>query len=158
MTNVAYFRPLLEPANRDGFLVTFNALPRVQGKALKATWLVETEYAHYIAVIRRIQPTAYQQFAAMPWSDIADQHAASSIGHGRHELRSIKTCSMADESGGPPCFTLGSASTGAGRPVDAKPARLSTPSPAHAHQATPAELAAPSAATGTSKPCTTSEA
>ncbi|MFE0646700.1 hypothetical protein ACFW2Y_34645 [Streptomyces sp. NPDC058877] len=62
--------------------------------------LVETKNAHYIAMIKRNQPTAHRQLAALPWPDIAVQHTASSAGHGRRESRSIKTCGIADELGG----------------------------------------------------------
>lgn len=93
----AHFRPLLEPLDLDGSLVTFDALHSVQANV---TWLVETKNAHYIAMIKRNQPTAYRQLAALPWSDIAVQHTASFAGHGRRESRSIKTCGIADELGG----------------------------------------------------------
>lgn len=93
----AHFRPLLQPLDLDGSLVTFDALHSVKANV---TWLVETKNAHYIAVIKRNQPTAYQQLDALPWRDIAVQHTASSAGHGRRESRSIKTCSIADELGG----------------------------------------------------------
>lgn len=93
----AHFRPLLEPLDLDGALVTFDALHSVKANV---TWLVETKNAHYIAVIKRNQPTAYQQLAALPWPDVAVQHTASSTGHGRRESRSIKTCGIADELGG----------------------------------------------------------
>lgn len=93
----AHFRPLLEPLDLDGALVTFDALHSVKANV---TWLVETKSAHYIAVIKRNQPTAYRQLAALPWPDVAVQHTASSTGHGRRESRSLKTCGIADELGG----------------------------------------------------------
>ncbi|WP_395111636.1 ISAs1 family transposase [Actinomadura sp. SCN-SB] len=93
----AHFKPLLEPLDLDGVLVTFDALHSVQANI---TWLVNTKNAHYIAMIKRNQPTAYRQLAALPWPDIAIQHTASSTGHGRRESRSIKTCGIADELGG----------------------------------------------------------
>ncbi|WP_405551121.1 ISAs1 family transposase (plasmid) [Streptomyces globisporus] len=88
----AHFRPLLEPLDLDGTLVTFDALHSVQANV---TWLVETKNAHYITMIKRNQPTAHRQLAALPWPDIAVQHTVSSTGHGRHESRSIKTCGIA---------------------------------------------------------------
>jgi len=93
----AHFRPLLEPLDLDGALVTFDALHSVKANV---TWLVETKNAHYIAMIKRNQATAHRQLAGLPWHDIAVQHTASSTGHGRHESRSIKTCSIADGLGG----------------------------------------------------------
>ncbi|WP_308798293.1 ISAs1 family transposase [Streptomyces sp. UH6] len=93
----AHFQPLLEPLDLNGALVTFDALHSVQANV---TWLVETKNAHYIAMIKRDQPTAYRQLAALPWPDIAVQHTAYSAGHGRREPRSIKTCGIADALGG----------------------------------------------------------
>ncbi|WP_329453829.1 ISAs1 family transposase [Streptomyces sp. NBC_01497] len=93
----AYFRPLLEPLDLAGALVTFDALHSVRANV---TWLVETKKAHYVAVIKAKQPTAHRQLAALPWRDIAVQHTSSSTGHGRRESRSIKTCGIADELAG----------------------------------------------------------
>ncbi|MFF3256405.1 ISAs1 family transposase [Actinacidiphila glaucinigra] len=93
----AHFRPLLEPLDLDGTLVTFDALHSVQANV---TWLVATKKAHYISVIKANQPTAYRQLAALPWADIAVQHTTTSTGHGRRESRSIKTCGIADQLGG----------------------------------------------------------
>jgi hypothetical protein len=76
----ALFRPLLEPLGLDGALVTFDALHSVQANV---TWLVEANNAHYIAMIKHNQPTAYRQLAAWPWPDVAVQHTVSSTGHGR---------------------------------------------------------------------------
>lgn len=92
-----HFQPLLEPLDLTDVLVTFDALHSVRANV---TWLVETGQAHYIAMIKSNQPTAYQQLAALPWQDIAVQHTATSTGHGRRESRSIKTCAIADELGG----------------------------------------------------------
>ncbi|MFI8008109.1 ISAs1 family transposase [Streptomyces sp. NPDC086010] len=153
-----HFRPLLEPLDLDGALVTFDAPHSVQANV---AWLVETKNANYISVIKANQPTAYRQLAAQPWSDIPVQHTASSTGHGRRESRSIKTCGIADELGGSPSPTAAwpSASTAvASRPASVRPARRSTPSPA----STPTRPARPnsppqSAVTGASRPCTMCE-
>ncbi|MER6695420.1 ISAs1 family transposase, partial [Streptomyces minutiscleroticus] len=50
-------------------------------------------------MIKRGQPAAYRQLAALPWRDTAVQHTTSSTGHGRRESRSLKTCSIADDLG-----------------------------------------------------------
>uniref|UniRef100_A0AAU1I8F2 ISAs1 family transposase n=1 Tax=Streptomyces sp. NBC_00180 TaxID=2903632 RepID=A0AAU1I8F2_9ACTN len=94
-----HFRPLLEPLDLAGTVVTFDALHSVKANV---SWLVETKKAHYIAVIKTNQPTAHRRLAALPWRDIAVQHTASGTGHGRRESRSIKTCGIADELGGIP--------------------------------------------------------
>jgi len=92
-----HFKPLLAPLDLAGAVVTFDALHSVKANT---TWLVETKKAHYIAVIKTNQPTAYAQLAALPWTSIKIQHTASATGHGRRESRSIKTCSLADNLGG----------------------------------------------------------
>lgn len=92
-----HFQPLLAPLDLAGAAVTFDALHSVKANI---SWLVEIKKAHYIAVIKTNQPTAYSQLAALPWRDIPVQHTASASGHGRRESRSIKTCGIADQLGG----------------------------------------------------------
>lgn len=139
----AHFRPLLEPLDLDETLVTFDALHSVQANV---TWLVETKNAHYIAVIKRNQPTAYRQLAALPWSGVAVQHTTSSTGHGRHESRSIKTCGIADELGGIafPHARLALRVHRRRRQTGRRESRetVYAVTSLDAHQATPAELAA----------------
>ena len=60
----------------DGTAVTFDALHSVK---TNITWLVEAEKTCYIAVIKptvhRPPSTVHRQLAALPWRDIAVQHA-----------------------------------------------------------------------------------
>ena len=51
-----HFKPLLAPLDLADTVVTFDALHSVKANI---TWLVETKKAHYIAVIKTNQPTAY---------------------------------------------------------------------------------------------------
>ncbi|MFD4175444.1 ISAs1 family transposase [Streptomyces anulatus] len=113
----AHFRPLLEPLDLDGSLVTFDALHSVKANV---TWLVTTENAHYIAMIKRNQPTAYRQITAPPWPDIPVQHTASSAGHGRRESRSIKTCGIGQSTTNPnePSHSWASPTTPTPRQLD----------------------------------------
>ncbi|MGW3635959.1 ISAs1 family transposase [Streptomyces sp. NPDC005122] len=53
---VRHFKPLLAPLDLADTVVTFDALHSVKANI---TWLVETKKAHYIAVIKTNQPTAY---------------------------------------------------------------------------------------------------
>ncbi|MEU7318917.1 ISAs1 family transposase, partial [Streptomyces sp. NPDC007083] len=138
-----HFRPLLTPLDLAEAVVTFDALHSVQANV---TWLVEIKNAHYIAVIKANQPTAYRQLAALPWSDVPVQHTASSIGHGRKESRSIKTCGIADELGGI-AFPHAALAIRVHRRRKATGHRESRETvyavtSLAAHQATPAELAA----------------
>ncbi|MFD1276027.1 hypothetical protein ACFQ51_43330 [Streptomyces kaempferi] len=125
-------------------------------------WLVETKKAHYIAVIKTNQPTAYAQIAALPWMSIKVQHTASATAHGRRESRSIKTCAIADNLGGIAfphahlAIRVHRRRKPTGRP---KPARTSTRSPASPPiKPAPPTSPPPFAGTGESKiPPTTSE-
>ncbi|WP_329538444.1 ISAs1 family transposase (plasmid) [Streptomyces sp. NBC_01450] len=156
---VRHFKPLLAPLDLADTVVTFDALHSVKANI---TWLVETKKAHYIAVIKTNQPTAYAQLAALPWTSIKVQHTASATAHGRRESRSIKTCAIADNLGGiaSPTPTSPSGSTAAASPpAGPKPARTSTRSPASPPiKPAPPTSPPPSAGTGESKiPPTTSE-
>jgi hypothetical protein len=59
----AAFRPLLEPLDLAGTVVTFDALHSVKDQV---RWLVQEKKAHYIAVIKGNQPTASAQVKALP--------------------------------------------------------------------------------------------
>lgn len=78
-------------------MVTFDALHSVK---TNAAWLAETKKAHYVAVIKPNQPTAWAQLDGLDWHAVAIQHTASNKGHGRRESRSIKTLAIAGNLGG----------------------------------------------------------
>ncbi len=78
-------------------MVTFDALHSVKANA---AWLAETKKAHYVAVIKPNQPTAWAQLDGLDWHAVAIQHTASNKGHGRRESRSIKTLAIAGNLGG----------------------------------------------------------
>jgi predicted transposase YbfD/YdcC len=88
----AAFRPLLEPLDLTGTVVTFDALHSVKDQV---RWLVQEKKAHYIAVIKGNQPTASSQLKALPWDQVPVAHTASGTGHGRRESRSVKTMAIA---------------------------------------------------------------
>lgn len=92
-----HFQSLLAPLDLDGDVLTFDALHSVKANV---TWLVETKKAHYVAVIKRNQPTARAQLDGLAWNAVKVQHTASDNGHGRRESRSIKTLAIADNLGG----------------------------------------------------------
>lgn len=93
----AAFRPLLEPLDLAGTVVTFDALHSVKDQV---RWLVQEKNAHYIAVIKGNQPTASAQLKALPWEQVPVAHTASGTGHGRRESRSVKTMAIAANLGG----------------------------------------------------------
>jgi predicted transposase YbfD/YdcC len=92
-----HFKPLLAPLDLRGDLITFDALHSVKANV---TWLVEAKEAHYIAVIKTNQPTAWAQLDSLEWTAVPIQHTASGTGHGRRESRSIKTVGIDDNLGG----------------------------------------------------------
>jgi predicted transposase YbfD/YdcC len=93
----AAFRPLLEPLDLTGAVVTFDDLHSVKDQV---RWLVREKNAHYIAVIKGNQPTALAQVKALPWEQVPVAHTVSGSGHGRRESRSVKTPAIAANLGG----------------------------------------------------------
>ncbi|MFJ7146662.1 ISAs1 family transposase [Streptomyces sp. NPDC100445] len=93
----AAFRPLLQPLDLAGTVVTFDALHSVKDQV---RWLVQEKKAHYIAVIKGNQPTASAQLKALPWEQVPVAHTVSGTGHGRRESRSVKTMAIAASLGG----------------------------------------------------------
>jgi predicted transposase YbfD/YdcC len=93
----AAFRPLLEPLDLAGAVVTFDALHSVKDQV---RWLVQEKKAHYIAVIKGNQPTASAQLKALPWEQVPVAHTSSGTGHGRRDSRSVKTMAIAANLGG----------------------------------------------------------
>ncbi|MFF5303668.1 transposase [Streptomyces sp. NPDC013161] len=77
----AAFRPLLQPLDLAGTVVTFHTL-------------------HYNAVIKGNQPAASTQLKALPWEQVPVAHTDSRTGHGRRESRSVKTMAIAAKLGG----------------------------------------------------------
>lgn len=91
------FRPLLEPLDLTGTVVTFDAPHSVKDQVRR---LVQEKKAHYIAVIKGNQPTASAQLKALPWDQVPVAHTVSGTGHGRRESRSVKTMAIAANLGG----------------------------------------------------------
>jgi len=137
-----HFQPLLAPLDLDGDVITFDALHSVKANV---TWLAETKNAHYIAVIKPNQPTAWAQLDALDWHAVAIAHTASNSGHGRRESRSIKTLAIADNLGGIafPHAKLALRLHRRRKQTSQKETRetLYAVTSLDAHQATPAELA-----------------
>ncbi|EST36189.1 hypothetical protein N566_04890 [Streptomycetaceae bacterium MP113-05] len=137
-----HFQPLLAPLDLEGDVITFDALHSVKANV---TWLAETKKAHYIAVIKPNQPTAWTQLDALDWHAVAIAHTASNNGHGRRESRSIKTLAIADNLGGIafPHAKLALRMHRRRKQTGRKETRetLYAVTSLDAHQATPAELA-----------------
>jgi predicted transposase YbfD/YdcC len=61
------FRRLLRPLDLANVLVTADALHTVRANL---DWLVTAKNAHYLAVIKKNQPTVWAFLAGLPWADI----------------------------------------------------------------------------------------
>ncbi|MCX4642000.1 MULTISPECIES: ISAs1 family transposase [unclassified Streptomyces] len=92
-----HFKPLLEPLDLHGDVITFDALHSVKANV---SWLVEVKQAHYIAVTKTNQSTCFAQLDGLDWMAVPIQHTASNTGHGRRESRSIKAVGIDDNLGG----------------------------------------------------------
>ncbi|HET9878284.1 MAG TPA: ISAs1 family transposase [Candidatus Limnocylindria bacterium] len=138
-----HFKPLLAPLDLRGDVITFDALHSVRANV---TWLVEAKQAHYVAVIKTNQPTAWAQLERLEWTAVPIQHTASGTGHGRRESRSIKTVGIDDNLGGIafPHARLALRVHRRRKETGKKETRetVYAVTSLDAHQATPAELAA----------------
>jgi predicted transposase YbfD/YdcC len=87
----SHFTELLEPADLDGAVVTFDALHTVRANL---NWLVQDKKAHYIAVVKRNQPLLHAQVKALPWRQVPAGDSARETGHGRAETRTLKAAHL----------------------------------------------------------------
>jgi predicted transposase YbfD/YdcC len=85
------FRRLLRPLDLANVLVTADALHTVRANL---DWLVTAKNAHYLAVIKKNQPTVWAFLAGLPWADIPTGATTRNHGHGRDETRGIKVATV----------------------------------------------------------------
>jgi predicted transposase YbfD/YdcC len=85
------FRTLLRPMALTGVTVTFDALLTVRAHL---DWLVTTKAAHYIAVVKRNQPTLYRRLTGLAWAEIPTVFTERDHGHGRDETRSLTVATV----------------------------------------------------------------
>jgi predicted transposase YbfD/YdcC len=85
------FRRLLGPLDLRDVLVTADALHTVRANL---DWLVTRKNAHYLAVIKKNQPTVWAFLAGLPWADIPTGATTRDHGHGRDETRGIKVATV----------------------------------------------------------------
>jgi predicted transposase YbfD/YdcC len=84
----SHFTGLLEPADLDGAVVTFDALHTVRANL---DWLVREKKAQYIAVVKRNQPLLHARVRALPWRQVPAGSVTRGTGHGRAETRTLKS-------------------------------------------------------------------
>jgi predicted transposase YbfD/YdcC len=87
-SEVTHFTDLLTGLDLTGHSIIFNALHTVRENL---NWLVTTENAHYVEVIKKNQPLLYDAVKKLPWPAIPTGSTTREIGHGRIETRTLKT-------------------------------------------------------------------
>ncbi|WP_230414691.1 ISAs1 family transposase [Micromonospora tarapacensis] len=85
------FRPLLEPLDLAGVIVTADALHTHREHA---HWLADDKKAAYVFTVKKNQPRLYRQLKAIPWAKIPVQDETGNRGHGRYDIRRLQvvTC------------------------------------------------------------------
>jgi predicted transposase YbfD/YdcC len=152
---ITAFAPLLESLRLAGCVVTADALHTQRDHA---EFLVTKKNADYIMIVKKNQPSLHAQLKKLPWRTIGTGDRQHTRGHGREEFRTIKTATVAAGLAFPHAAQaiaitrrvrlLGD---GKWRTVTAYGITSLTVT-----QASPPTSPGGSAATGASKPCTTS--
>jgi predicted transposase YbfD/YdcC len=88
---ITAFRPLLEPLDLPGAVVTFDALLT---QTDHAKFLVEEKNAHYIAVLKANHPNLHTLVKDLPWKDIPLMDRTRTAAHGRDEIRRLKAVTV----------------------------------------------------------------
>jgi predicted transposase YbfD/YdcC len=88
---ITAFRPLLQPLELTGAVVTFDALLT---QTDHATFLVEEKNAHYIAVLKANHPTLHALVKDLPWKDVPLMNRTRATAHGRDEIRRMKAVTV----------------------------------------------------------------
>jgi predicted transposase YbfD/YdcC len=88
---ITAFRPLLEPLDLTGAVVTFDALLT---QTDHAKFLVEEKNAHYIAVLKGNHPTLHALVKELPWKEVPLMDRTRTAAHGRDEIRRLKAVTV----------------------------------------------------------------
>ncbi|MGK5446737.1 ISAs1 family transposase [Streptomyces radiopugnans] len=88
---ITAFRPLLDPLDLTGAVVTFDALLT---QTDHAKFLVEEKGAHYIAVLKGNHPTLHTLVKDLPWKEVPLMDRTRTAAHGRDEIRSLKAVTV----------------------------------------------------------------
>ena len=89
---ITRFRPLLEPLDLAGCVITADAL---HTQREHAEFVVADKKAHYILVVKRNQPGLHAQLAKLPWKSVPVAARHRGRGHGRQEDRALKVVTVA---------------------------------------------------------------
>ncbi|MFF3129914.1 ISAs1 family transposase, partial [Streptomyces sp. NPDC057908] len=88
---ITAFRPLLDPLDLTGAVVTFDALLT---QTAHARSLVEEKDAHYIAVLKGNHPTLHALVKNLPWKEVPLMDRTRTAAHGRDEIRRLKAVTV----------------------------------------------------------------
>ena len=88
---ITAFRPLLDPLDLTGAVVTFDALLT---QTDHAKYLVEEKEAHYIAVLKGNHPSLHALVKNLPWKEVPLLDRTRAAAHGRHEIRRFKAATV----------------------------------------------------------------
>ncbi|MET7784847.1 ISAs1 family transposase [Streptomyces sp. NPDC005388] len=88
---ITAFRPLLEPLDLTGAVVTFDALLT---QTDHAKFLVEEKEANYIAVLKANHPTLHALVKDLPWKEVPLMDRTRTTAHGRDEIRRLKAVTV----------------------------------------------------------------
>ena len=83
---IAAFAAVLDRINLNGVIVTADALHTQRGQA----HYLHRHGGRYVFVVKRNQPTLYDQLAGLPWSKVPVAHRVVEKGHGRRESRTLQ--------------------------------------------------------------------
>ncbi|WSV68178.1 ISAs1 family transposase [Streptomyces sp. NBC_01012] len=90
---ITRFRPLLDTLeDRAGTVVTSDAMHTQHDHAV---YLLDRR-AHYIVIVKRNTKKLRQQLKSLPWTQIPLQDRTRATGHGRHEIRRLKVCTVSN--------------------------------------------------------------
>lgn len=84
---ITAFRPLLDPLDLTGAVVTFDALLT---QTDHARFLVEEKDAHYIAVLKGNHPTLHPLVKNLPWKEVPLMDRTRTAAHGRDEIHAAE--------------------------------------------------------------------
>jgi len=88
---ITRLRPLLEPLDLAGVVVTADAL---HTQRANAAWLVEVKHAAWILLVKDNQPGLHLQLRRLPWRDIPVLDTTRDRGHGRVEVRRLQATTV----------------------------------------------------------------
>jgi predicted transposase YbfD/YdcC len=86
---------LLAGVDIAGAVITADALHAVRSHAV---WLHE-QGAHYVLTVKANQAALRAQLARLPWGQVSVAHRTREQGHGRREMRTVKTVAVAAAAG-----------------------------------------------------------